>query len=441
MKLALAALAGFVIALILAGCGGSASDSSPTVQQEDELPTVQQEDQLSNGECENPEPPDTDFVDNYPRGQLPNVGWAGRDQPVIVAPQQLPDGYRLERFACVNETVASIDFAPDGRLFLTEQHTGRIMIINPDGSFQPEPFAVVGPVADSLETGLLGITFHPDFPDPPYVYAYYIDKGEPGNAGDGQLVRFSDDQGLGKDQELIAVLPGPKPDTSVHVGGSLNFGPDGLLYVTIGDTSQAGLVQDLSELVGKVLRMNADGSVPDVGPFVDRESADGRVFAYGFRNTWDIAYHPELDAWIGGENQNEAYDEINVIRAGGNYGHPTSVGFIVRQDLADAVDPIWVYLFKTGPAGIDVYLDGRLTEFEGQVFMCQFHRGGLLHRIDIDEGGVKSDVVIARGCTSDVRQGPDGFLYFVDGINGEIWRIVDTPAQSAAAVGEPEGPA
>ncbi len=366
-------------------------------------------------------------------GGLPNVGWDGVNEPVVISYEELPEGYRIEAFAAGLEQVASAAFAPDGRLFLSEQHTGHIRVIAPDGTVDPEPFATLGPVAIDLEVGFLGLTLHPDFPDPPYVYAFFVEGDEEGQPVRSILLRFVERDGRGADPTVLLELPGPLG--IFHAGGGLGFGPDGKLYVMIGDGGDATLAQNLAEPAGKLLRLNEDGSTPDDNPFVDEPGADPRVFAYGFRETFDIVYHPGLDAWLGADNAPREFDEINVIRAGRNYGWNEVSGFaryeMLQDTLPDIADPIWVYLLPAGVAGIEVYTGDRLAEFKGDVFVCQFHRGGLLHRLRMTAEEVLSNVVIAVGCRADVLEGPDGFLYFLDGLGGTVWRIVDTPGPEA----------
>jgi len=410
------------VALALLGCADTDDGNAPQASaNQDETP----------GNCELPGPPEP-YIDALEEGQLANVGWDGANQPVIVPPAALPDGYRIEPFACVGEIASSMAFAPDGRLFVAKQFDGQLLVVEPDGTVQPEPFASVDAHSGSQELGLVGVAVHPAYPNPAYVYLYYVaareDQNEPAH---GVLMRYVDDGGVGADGEELGEFPGPKAGASIHAGGSLVFGPDGKLYLTLGDTSTPELAQDLGSPAGSILRMNDDGTVPDDGPLAETEGADPLIYAYGFRNPFDIAYHPDLEAWVGTDNAPEEFDELNVIEAGGNYGHPLARGFVVSEDdPPDDIDPIWVYLLNSGPAGIDVYTGDRLTEFRGDVFFCQFHREGLLHRVRISEDRtLVSDTVLSHRCSSDVVEGPDGFLYFMNGQAGIIYRIVDTPAQ------------
>lgn len=354
--------------------------------------------------------------------QLPNVIWDGQHEPSIVRYEPLPAGYVAEVFSAEVEQPAAMAFAPDGRLFVTEQHAGTVRIISPDGTLLAEPFATLPDPAPQSELGTIGIAIHPDFPDPAWVYVFHVHGATGAPPTSARIYRFRDQDGAGVEQQVIAELPASSTDK--HNGGRLAFGPDGKLYVTIGDLDQSARSQDLGSLAGKVLRLNDDGSAPDDNPFAGRPDADARIYAFGLRNTFGMAWHPELEAWVGADNAVTAFDELNIIEPGRNYGHPAQRGYYVfDRNVQDVTFPAATYLLAGGIGGIAYYGGDLLDEFRGDLFMCQIHRGTVLHRIRFEGRRVASNTVIATGCASDVQVGPDGAIYYADVVRSTIHRL------------------
>ena len=151
--------------------------------------------------------------------------------------------------------------APDGRLFFAELLTGNIRILQ-DGEVVERPFANLEDVSNYQESGLLGIALHPEFLQEPYVYAMYVvDNPETGHPLMQRVVRFRDSNGIGEDYTVI-LDDLPATTAQFHNGGRIAFGPDGKLYLSIGDTDVPNLAQDLTSLAGSILRYNPDGTIP-----------------------------------------------------------------------------------------------------------------------------------------------------------------------------------
>ncbi len=258
-----------------------------------------------------------------------------------------PFGVKSERVTQA-EGVSAMQFAPDGRLFFAQQFSGDIRIINADGSPQAEPFAHVDP-ALYLEWGLTGLALDPDFEQNHYVYEYYtqlvsrqeetVTPAPSSTASPSTLVRtiakpvvvrFTDRNGKGEESKIII---GDLPNTFIeHPGfganGKIHFGPDGFLYVSLGDydvqfDDPSHPAQDLSTPIGKLLRVNKeDGSPASRNPFIGQEGADPRVFAYGFREGFDFAFHPQTGTLYGTDNTPVTCEELNIVKADANYGWP-----------------------------------------------------------------------------------------------------------------------
>ena len=220
----------------------------------------------------------------------------------------------------------AVDLAPDGRLFVTER-PGRVRIVRIDGNtaaLQPEPWATVqARVSTNTERGLLGIALDPRFSTNGFVYLYYSYSG-PGTSTLNRLVRMRDANGVGVDETvLLDAIPG----SLQHDGGRLKFGPDGMLYVTVGDGEVDARAQDNGSPNGKVLRVNTDGSAAAGNPF-----GGSPVWSFGHRNPQGLAWQPDTGALYETEHGPSGVfplccqDEVNLIERGKNYGWPVVTG-------------------------------------------------------------------------------------------------------------------
>ena len=239
-------------------------------------------------------------------------------------------------FGLASEVVApsanadAIAFAPDGRLFFAEHWTGAIRVVSPNGQLLPDAWATVRNIAANLYWGLTGLAIDPQFESNRYVYAFYTEMIAAGPPAVGRpvLVRFAEQGGKGSDPRVIV---GDLPEAEAqrpNVNGSIHFGPDGFLYLTLGDYDRRldlgplgkQLPQDLGSPIGKLLRINKeDGSAPADNPFVNQPGADPRIFAYGFRNAFDFASDAARGRMFGSDNGGRTCEEINVIEKGAGW--------------------------------------------------------------------------------------------------------------------------
>ncbi len=235
-----------------------------------------------------------------------------------------------------------LSLAPDGRVFFNERLTGRIRIINAQWQLVSTPFCQLS-VATNGEQGLLGLALDPNFAQNRYLYAYYTAAGATMN----RVVRYTDSSGTCTDETPIL---DNLPVSSIHNGGIIQFGPDGKLYVVIGDAANTANSQSLTTLAGKILRVNPDGSAPSDNPFFSNANANAKkVYALGIRNSYGFAFHGHTGHLWETENGPGDSDEINRIIAGGNYGWPTVRGIAGNSSFAD---PILVYTPTIAPTGI-----------------------------------------------------------------------------------------
>jgi glucose/arabinose dehydrogenase len=316
----------------------------------------------------------------------------------------------VERFLRAEDPV-SIAWTPDGsRLFFTEQATGDIRVAMPDGTVLSEPFAHLDVETGSSETGLLGIAIDPDFPARPFVYVYFSDPA----LGINRLARFRADGDVADGPPKI-LLDGLVTANRYHDGGDLIFGNDGMLYVTVGETHVRNLAQDPMSIGGKVLRLVPDGSAPPDNPI-----ADDPLFTLGHRNSFGICVDPATgDLWET-ENGPTSDDEVNLLRAGGNYGWPDVMG---AGGPEGTIDPVVDHVQEIAPTGCAVW--------RGDLYYGSY-LDGAIRRLDLPPGPSPQPVAVALidEPVYDLVVGPDDRLYVAS--SSGIWRLGAPPTGSVS---------
>jgi aldose sugar dehydrogenase len=323
--------------------------------------------------------------------------------------EHLPSGAASESFMGANSPVA-LAFANDGTLFYAELTTGKIRVVQ-NGVLIPEPFYKFT-VAGGPETGLLGLALDPNFDTNHYVYAFYTSvaagKGSGGPNGPNEVVRLTDVGNKGTDPTPLLELP----SAPIHNGGTLGFGPDGKLYVALGDNDQGSNAQDLTALSGKVLRINTDGSIPEDNPFASQPGKQAAIWAYGLRNPFGFDFDPVSGGLFATENGPGDNDELDLIAGGGNYGWPPT-GYKHKPGV---VDPIAVMNPPIGPTGSAFYTGHQIPSWTNDWFYCNYHQSQLrrVHLAPESRDRVVFEEVVKNGCTLAVANGPDGALYYTD---------------------------
>ena len=224
------------------------------------------------------------------------------------SPDRDPGSDKPETVVADNLAVPwGIAFLPNGDALVAERTTARIFRLDASGGDPEEVMTVPDVDTGAGEGGLLGLTVSPDYEKDGYVYAYLTSDE------DNRIVRFE----LGGEPEPI--LTGIAR-SEIHNGGRIEFGPDGNLYAGVGDADNAGLAQDPSSLNGKILRIEPDGEVPGDNPL-----PGSPVYSLGHRNVQGLAWDPDGRLWATEFGQ-DAFDEVNLIEAGQNYGWPEVEG-------------------------------------------------------------------------------------------------------------------
>lgn len=338
-------------------------------------------------------------------------------------------GVKSERVTAADQA-AAMAFAPDGRLFYAEQFTGAIRVVSPDGELHEEPFAQVEVATYlDLEWGLTGLALDPNFETNPYVYAFFTEVVEPETpVGKPVIVRFTDRDNEGVDPKVIVNdLPETLPAApGFNANGSIHFGPDGFLYISLGDYDTPELAQILSIPVGKLLRVDKkNGSPAPRNPLVDDRAADPRIFAYGFREPFDFAFHPETGAIYGTDNTTVSCEELNLIEPGANHGWPEvgefpysdceagtgtkAIYFLSQEGMLPGDFLSFVVVSGLEFASADVY------PLLGDALLVCESETNLLRRLELsgpELDQVTADDVVAEDCQLDIAVSPDGIIYY-----------------------------
>lgn len=335
--------------------------------------------------------------------------------PASGNPTVMVGGTAVEVVVSGLDTPWAIDFAPDGRVFLSER-PGRIRIVQ-NGQLVPEPWMVLD-VEEVSEAGLLGLAIDPQFAQNRYVYVAYTVRGGAGSLTN-RLVRLREDPARGRGT-LDKVLLDGVAGAPNHDGGRVKFGPDGKLYWTMGDAQQSSLAQERASPNGKILRLNPDGTIPSDNPF-----PNSPVYSLGHRNPQGLAWQPGTGRLYAVEHGPSARDEVNRIEAGKNYGWPLVTGDETRvgieTPLVHSGTATWA------PGGATFVTRGA---WAGSLLYTGL-RSQALYRLALDPGDPRRVVSSERllegafGRLRDVAEGPDGRIYVLTS-NGDR-RAIPSP--------------
>jgi glucose/arabinose dehydrogenase len=245
--------------------------------------------------------------------------------PPAEAATTLKPGFVRKQIATGIANPIDMAFTPDGRLFVAQQ-TGRVRIVRDDGTLGTF-LDLRSKVARGAGRGLLGIAFDPDFATNHFVYLDYTRKGTRALPVHSMVVRVTarGNKAVPGSEKLLLRLD--RQRTANHTGGALKFGSDGRLYVTTGDNEHPELPQRLTSTMGKVLRINKNGTIPTSNPFYDRTTGRLRaIWARGLRNPFKMDVSPTTGKLLINDVGEDTWEEINRGRAGANYGWPVHEG-------------------------------------------------------------------------------------------------------------------
>ncbi|MBX3278993.1 MAG: PQQ-dependent sugar dehydrogenase [Acidobacteria bacterium] len=331
-------------------------------------------------------------------------------------------------------------FLPDGRMLVTER-PGRLRVVAKDGTLSP-PVAGIPAVDQRRQGGLLGIALDPNFASNRLVYIGYSEPLENGMNHTAVLRgKFVDGAAPKLDNVEVIFRQTPSLASTLHFGCRLVFARDGTLFITLGDrsiTEGRMQAQRLDGLLGKVVRINPDGSIPKDNPFVGRKDARPEIWSIGHRNIQSAALHPGTGELWEVEHGTRGGDELNIARKGKDYGWPTIAygieyrggqitgGITAKEGMEQ---PIYYWDPVIAPSGMAFYTGNLFPAWKGSLFI-----GGLgttcLVRLTLDgekivgEERLLTDLKPERERIRDVVQGPDGALYLLtDKPEGRILKI------------------
>ena len=329
-------------------------------------------------------------------------------------------------------------FAPDGRIFVCLQG-GQLRVVK-EGVLLTQPFLTVG-VDASGERGLLGVAFDPNFASNHYVYVYYTTTSP---STHNRISRFTanGDVAVAGSEAILLELDNLSGATN-HNGGALHFGPDGKLYAAVGDNANGANAQTLTNLLGKMLRLNADGTIPPDNPFFAQATGRNRaIWARGLRNPFTFAFQPGTGRMFINDVGQNTYEEINDGIVASNYGWPQTEGPTSDTNYRS---PLYSYTHGSGASTGCAITGGAFynpdttqfpAQYVGKYFFADFC-SGWIRLFDPESGGASA---FASGIASpvDLQVTADGSLYYLArGSGGVIARISFTPSEPPAITQHP----
>ena len=341
----------------------------------------------------------------------------------------LPPGFTETLVSSGLSSPTAMAFAPDGRLFVCEQG-GNLRVIK-NGALLPTPFATLT-VNASGERGLLGVVFDPDFTVNRFVYVYYTatTRGTPPVANiHNRVSRFTANGDVAAAGSEVILLELPTLGATNHNGGALNVGPDGKLYVAVGDNAVGSNAQSLNTPLGKILRINPDGTVPADNPFYNTPGANTAIWARGLRNPFTFAFNAAGTRMFINDVGESTWEEIDDGIAGANYGWPNVEG-------PDPPDQPFTYPRYTydhastsgcaiiGGAFYDQPVVQFPSSYAGDYFFADLC-AGWIRKLDPSTNQV---VNFASGINLpvDLKVGADGALYYLARGSGSVFRVAST---------------
>ena len=343
---------------------------------------------------------------------------------------------RVEEITNVLNQPWGIDFLPDGRMIVTEK-PGRLRIVERNGRVSP-PIRGLPRVRSAGQGGLLDVTLHPDFGSNRLVYLSFTEPGTDGTNTTSVLRGQLDGTALNKVQIIFRQMP--MLSGSGHYGSRIVFSPDGKMFVTLGDRqrfSYRPLIQDLGNHLGTVVRLHPDGRVPEDNPYAD--GARPEIWSYGHRNIQGADIHPVTGRLWTIEHGPRGGDELNIPRAGRNYGWPIvshgveysgrPVGSGLRS-MPGMENPIATWTPVIAPGGMAFYEGNLFPAWKGNLLISGL-RSRALVRLELKGDTVTHEERLLREVGARIRDvgiGPDGAVYVVtDEWDGRILRL--TPAR------------
>ena len=321
----------------------------------------------------------------------------------------------------------------DGDRILVTEKDGRLRMVEGD-KLLPKPVAGLPEVRVRGQGGLLDVTAHPQFARNGLVYWSFADGSMTSVGTEVARGRLVGDAASGYRLENVEVIfqQRPKGGSGNHFGSRLVWGRDGNLFITLGDRGRMSEAQNPSNHVGKILRVTDAGKVPADNPFARDAETRPEIFSLGHRNVQGAALHPVTGELWAHEHGPQGGDEVNIVRAGRNYGWPVitygvnyGTGTTIGEGTAKPgmEQPLWKWVPSIAPSGMAFYTGDRFPKWKGSLFVGAL-AGQVLVRLTLDgDSVVREERIRGTGRTRDVRAGPDGNLYVLSESEGALLRL------------------
>ena len=355
-------------------------------------------------------------------------GWA-QDKAQFL--QSEKHAFRIATLLTGLENPWSVAFLPDGRMLITER-AGRLRLVSADFKLDPKPIEGLPEVVSHGQGGLFDVVLHPQYAQNAWIYWAY---NAPGPGGWGTALARGKLQGQRMTDVQVLFSMQPKTRSGFHFGGRIVFDQAGFVYLTLGDRGDKDRAQKMDDHAGSVIRLHDDGRVPATNPFVKRAGALAEKWTLGHRNMQGAALHPQTGELWTHEHGPQGGDELNVMRAGLNYGWPvitygvnyglgTKIG--EGQEKPGMVQALKVWVPSIAPSGMAFVSGSQFPQWQGSLLIGAL-RGQMLVRLTLDGEKVVSEERLFQGRPGrirDVRMGPDGLVYLLtDEAQGALLRL------------------
>lgn len=325
----------------------------------------------------------------------------------------------------------SLVFLAGGDMLVTERG-GRLLKLSRDGK-QRQRIEGLPWIEQYGQGGLLDVVVHPKFSDNHLVYLSYAGVDDNGRYGTEVLRAVLQGTQLKNSEVLFRLLP--KSRKKYHFGSRLVFDREGKLYITLGDRGERSRAQKLDDHAGSVVRIHDDGSVPEDNPFIDSTQALPEIYSYGHRNVQGATLHPQTGALWLHEHGPQGGDELNISRAGNNYGWPVityGVEYGSGLKIGEGTEkegmqqPLYYWVPSIAPSGMSFYSGEKISQWKNNLFIGSLKFQLLVRLVIEGEKVVHEERLFEEklGRIRDVREGPDGLIYLLtDADNGKLIRI------------------
>lgn len=327
-------------------------------------------------------------------------------------------------------------FLPDQKGMLVTERPGRLRVLKSDGSVS-NPIAGLPDVYNRSQGGLMDVALSPSFAEDRLIYLSYSEGGGEDDKAGTAVGRGTLSADMTRVEGFTVIFrQEPKLSTGAHFGSRLVFDQQGYLFIALGENNQRITAQALDKLQGKLVRIKADGTVPNDNPFVDQSGARPEIWSYGHRNQQGAALNPWTGQVWTNEHGPRGGDEVNIPLAGKNYGWPvathginysyTPIPEAKGKDVPGTEQPLYVWEKSPGVSGMAFYSADQFPAWKNSLFIGALAQENLI-RLQLEGNKVVHEerLLEEKGARiRDVRQGPDGYLYVLtDSSEGEVLKI------------------